>query len=79
MRIMGFMKRDNHLDPELFDHFVRSGVYLDYARRFLREDLIDEIDVEGLLAIQPKPFQLPEEAMRMQRWQGFLSEYDDLD
>ena len=79
MRIMGFMKRDNHLDPQLFDHFVRSGVYLDYAKRFLHEDLIDDVDVEGLLAIQPKPFQLPDEATRMRRWRGFLSDFDDLD
>src|SRR5690606_22734306 len=78
MRIMGFMKRDNHLDPQLFDHFVRSGVYLEYAKRFLHPDLIDEVDVEGLLAIQPKPFELPDEESRKQRWQGFLSEYDEL-
>lgn len=78
MRIMGFMKRDNHLDPQLFDHFVRSGVYLEYAKRFLHPDLIDEVDVEELLAIQPKPFELPDDTSRKQRWQGFLSEYDDL-
>src|SRR5690606_38646771 len=27
MAIMGRMKADNHLDPDLFDVFVRSGVY----------------------------------------------------
>lgn len=76
MRIMGFMKRDNHLDPQLFDHFVRSGVYLEYARRFLAPHLIDEVDVAALLAIEPKAFALPERAVRMQRWQSFLAEYD---
>lgn len=75
MRIMGFMKRDNHLDPELFDHFVRTGVYLEYARRFLAPHLIDEVDVTALLAIEPKAFELPEREVRMQRWRGFLDEY----
>lgn len=77
MRIMGYMKRDNHLDPELFDHFVRGGVYLEYARRFLAPHLIDEVDVEALLAIEPKPFELPERDVRMRRWQSFLDEYTD--
>ncbi|MDZ7825074.1 MAG: HD domain-containing phosphohydrolase [Gammaproteobacteria bacterium] len=35
MEIMGRMKRGNHLDPQLFDLFVRSGVYRQYAERFL--------------------------------------------
>lgn len=78
MRIMGFMKRDNHLDPELFDHFVRTGVYLGYARRYLAPHLIDEVDVDALLAIEPKPFTLPERELRMRRWQGFLAEYDSV-
>jgi HD-GYP domain-containing protein (c-di-GMP phosphodiesterase class II) len=77
MRIMGFMKRDNHLDPQLFDHFVRTGVYLDYAKRFLAPALIDEVDVAALLAIEPKAFELPERESRMRRWQGFLNEYLD--
>lgn len=77
MRIMGYMKRDNHLDSELFDHFVRGGVYLEYARRFLAPHLIDEVDVEALLAIEPKPFELPERGVRMRRWQSFLDEYTD--
>lgn len=77
MRIMGFMKRDNHLDPDLLDHFVRSGVYLDYARRFLKPELIDDVDVSALLAIVPKDFELPEREQRLKRWRGFLAEYDD--
>lgn len=77
MRIMGFMKRDNHLDAELFDHFVRAGVYLDYAKRFLAPALIDEVDTAALLALEPKAFELPEREARMRRWQGFLDEYLD--
>jgi HD-GYP domain-containing protein (c-di-GMP phosphodiesterase class II) len=78
MRIMGFMKRDNHLDPELFDHFVKSGVYLDYAERYLEPNLIDEVDTQALLAIEPKPFELPNAATRAERHAGFLPDYASL-
>jgi HD-GYP domain-containing protein (c-di-GMP phosphodiesterase class II) len=76
MRIMGFMKRDNHLDPALFDHFVTSGVYREYAARFLPPEQIDAVNEAELLAIQPKAFELPPFDVRRQRWQGFLPEYD---
>jgi hypothetical protein len=76
MRIMGFMKRDNHLDPVIFDHFVRARVYLDYAKKFLDSDLIDEVDEEALLAITPKPYPLPEEPIRKQRWTRFNPEFE---
>jgi hypothetical protein len=78
MQIMGTMKRENHLDPELFDHFVRSGVYRQYAQRYLGPELIDEVDEAALLGIQPKPFELPPENLRKQRWQEFLPQYREL-
>jgi HD-GYP domain-containing protein (c-di-GMP phosphodiesterase class II) len=56
MAIMGAMKRDNHLDPDVFNLFVRSGVYRRYAERFLPSELIDAVDEAALLAVMPKPF-----------------------
>ena len=53
IRIMTFMKKDNHIDPELFDLFIESGVYLDYARRFLKPEQIDAIDVDAVLGRSP--------------------------
>jgi HD-GYP domain-containing protein (c-di-GMP phosphodiesterase class II) len=75
MRIMGFMKADNHLDPDLFDLFVRSGVYREYAERMLPPELIDDVDEEKLLAISPKPFTLPPKEERDTRWHDFLEAY----
>lgn len=49
LAIMARMKREAHIDPDLFDLFVGSGVYLEYARRFLQADQIDEVDVRTLL------------------------------
>lgn len=50
IRIMGFMKKDNHIDPELFELFLRSGAYLKYAEKFLAEDQIDEVDINQYLS-----------------------------
>jgi HD-GYP domain-containing protein (c-di-GMP phosphodiesterase class II) len=45
IRIMGFMRRDQHVDPELFELFLTSGVYREYAERFLAAEQIDAVDV----------------------------------
>ena len=45
IKIMGFMKQDKHVDPELFDLFLTSGVYREYAARFLAPEQIDAVDV----------------------------------
>ncbi|MCW8851546.1 MAG: GAF domain-containing protein [Gammaproteobacteria bacterium] len=44
LRILGFMKQDNHIDPDIFDVFVRDKVYLRYAETFLPSSQIDEVD-----------------------------------
>jgi len=49
MRIMSFMRKDEHIDGDLFELFLTSGVYNDYANRYLRPDQIDEVDVEKYL------------------------------
>jgi HD-GYP domain-containing protein (c-di-GMP phosphodiesterase class II) len=44
LMILGKMKEDNHIDPDLFDLFIRERIYLDYARQFLEPEQIDEVD-----------------------------------
>jgi hypothetical protein len=46
---MSFMKKDQHIDPDLFELFLQSGVYLDYASEFLGEEQIDEVDITTYL------------------------------
>ena len=48
MNILGQMVRDHRIDPDLFDIFVRDGIWLDYARRHLRPEQIDEVDVSRI-------------------------------
>lgn len=45
IQILVRMKDEGHIDPDLFTLFLRSGVYLDYARRFMSVEQIDEIDI----------------------------------
>jgi len=45
VKILWFMKKDNHVDPELFDLFLTSGAQRDYAEQFLRPDQIDDVDI----------------------------------
>ncbi|MBI1174514.1 MAG: GAF domain-containing protein [Sideroxydans sp.] len=42
--ILGKFKLNGHIDPDLFDVFVREKVYLDYAKQFLDPAQIDEVD-----------------------------------
>jgi HD-GYP domain-containing protein (c-di-GMP phosphodiesterase class II) len=44
LRILGKFKLDGHIDPDLFDVFVREKVYLAYAKQFLDSEQIDEVD-----------------------------------
>ena len=45
IEIMALMSKDQHIDPELFELFLTSGVYREYAERFLLPEQIDEVDV----------------------------------
>ncbi|MBH64144.1 MAG: hypothetical protein CL569_17190 [Alphaproteobacteria bacterium] len=50
LRIMGFMVKDQHIDPELFELFLESGVYRDYADKFLLPDQIDDVNIADYLS-----------------------------
>jgi HD-GYP domain-containing protein (c-di-GMP phosphodiesterase class II) len=48
LQILGQMRLNGHIDPELFDIFVRSRVYERYAKEFLNPEQIDVVDVEKI-------------------------------
>jgi len=48
LQILGRMKLNNHIDPDLFDVFVRKKVYLRYAQQFLEPRQIDHVDVSKI-------------------------------
>lgn len=44
LHILGKMKLDNHIDPDLFDLFIREKLYMRYAEQFLEPEQIDAVD-----------------------------------
>lgn len=42
--ILAKFKENGHIDPDLFDIFVKERVYLRYAREFLDPEQIDDVD-----------------------------------
>jgi HD-GYP domain-containing protein (c-di-GMP phosphodiesterase class II) len=50
IKIMSLMKKDRHIDAELFDLFLTSGVYRRYAEKFLNPAQIDEVDISSYLS-----------------------------
>ncbi|MFZ2871181.1 HD domain-containing phosphohydrolase [Zavarzinia sp.] len=46
LSIMAEMRDGRHIDPDVFELFLSSGIYRDYADRFLAPEQIDEVDVE---------------------------------
>ncbi len=53
LTILGRMKQDNHIDPDLFDIFIYEKIYLKYAEKFLDPEQIDEVDVTQLPGYKP--------------------------
>ncbi|MGD2054882.1 MAG: HD domain-containing phosphohydrolase, partial [Gammaproteobacteria bacterium] len=49
IRIMSYMRNDNHIDADLFKLFLTSGVYKKYAERFLDPEQIDDVDINDYL------------------------------
>ena len=50
LRIMSFMRDDQHIDAELFALFLQAGVYQTYAEKYLNPAQIDEVDIQQYLS-----------------------------
>lgn len=49
LSIMAKMCNEQHIDRELFELFLRSGILFDYAHRFLRPEQVDAVCIESYL------------------------------
>jgi len=49
LQILHRMKSNHHIDADLFDLFLTSGVYLSYAKKFLTSTQIDDVDITQFL------------------------------
>ena len=48
LNILGLMKLNGHIDPDLFDIFIRERVYESYAREFMDPKQVDAVDVKQI-------------------------------
>jgi HD-GYP domain-containing protein (c-di-GMP phosphodiesterase class II) len=53
LEILGRMRQNHHIDPDLFDIFVRRKVYRRYAEIFLDKEQIDEVDESRIPGYTP--------------------------
>lgn len=50
LKIMSFMVKDQHIDGDVFELFLNSEVYMEYAQTNLKPEQIDEVDIKKLLS-----------------------------
>jgi HD-GYP domain-containing protein (c-di-GMP phosphodiesterase class II) len=55
LTILGNMKLNGHVDPDLFDVFMWRQVYLKYARQFLDPEQIDDVVPDRIPGYAPPP------------------------
>ena len=48
LTILGRFKLNGHIDPDLFDVFIRERLYLRYAEQFLDPEQIDDVDLSRI-------------------------------
>jgi hypothetical protein len=53
LAILGQLKEGGHIDPDLFQIFIKKKVYLQYAQRCLSAEQIDEVDESRIPGYDP--------------------------
>ncbi|MEX0951975.1 MAG: HD domain-containing phosphohydrolase, partial [Gammaproteobacteria bacterium] len=55
LTILGRMKENHHVDPDLFDIFMWEKVYLQYAEQHLQAEQVDAFDLDAIPGYSPLP------------------------
>ena len=50
LKIMSFMVKDQHIDGDLFNLFLRSNIYMEYAKTSLKPEQIDKVNIDDFLS-----------------------------
>ena len=53
LRILGNFSLNGHIDPDLFDIFIRSKIYMEFARKNMDERQIDEVIEANIPGYRP--------------------------
>jgi hypothetical protein len=51
---MAFMCKDQHIDTVVFRYFLQSGLWQEFAQRFMRPEQIDVVDVAAIERLLPQ-------------------------
>ena len=51
IRILSFMKKDEHIDADLFELFLTSGIWKSYGEQYLKPEQIDAVDIQQYLCM----------------------------
>ena len=49
IKILSFMVKDQHVDKDIFELFLTSGIYKEYGKKYLKPEQIDEVDIQSYL------------------------------
>jgi response regulator RpfG family c-di-GMP phosphodiesterase len=49
IKILSCMVKNKHLDKEIFELFLKSGIYMQYANKYLTKEQIDDVDISKYL------------------------------
>ncbi|WP_026836212.1 HD domain-containing phosphohydrolase [Limisalsivibrio acetivorans] len=50
VKILSFMAKEDKIDSEIFELFLTSGIYREYAEKTLKPEQIDEVDVQQYIS-----------------------------
>lgn len=50
IKILSFMVKDQHVDKDIFELFLTSGIYKEYGKKYLKPEQIDEVDISQYLS-----------------------------
>lgn len=48
LSILGSMKESGHVDPDLFDLFIREKLFMKYAEQHLHPEQLDDVDMSKI-------------------------------
>jgi len=54
LRVLGAMKEDGQIDPDLFDIFIQKEIYLQYAEKYMPPEQLDEIVLSRIPGYVPR-------------------------
>ena len=83
VKILGFMKKDRHIDPDVHDLFLSSGLFREYAEAELSPEQYDEVvvppDIKGRRVLLAGGADFSAVREQLEQWGAQVEEIDGLE